>query len=542
MSRAKVKSKPRVKLANAKVKPPAQKTATDVPASRVQLFLRSRFNPIRRLTPELLSVYLDRFELGYLREMALVWDAIAKRDDKITLVKALREKAVSRFGYQIALVENLDPALEAQAQEHKKALEYFYANLVTTSAIDENQKGGVKKLVRQMMDAVGSRYSVHEIVWNPKVDGTLTAQFRWTPLWFFENTTGRLKYLPTEGEVYGQDLDEGGWMVTVGDGLMVATAIGQMFKLLPLRDWVTYCERNGMPAFLGKTNAALNSPQWQAMMDAVEALASDYAAVMNTSETIDVLDLKGSQANLPYEPLVKRMDAAIAALWRGGDLSTMSSGKGAEGHGSLRQEDEADILLEDDVEMINETLHLNVDKYVIEYLFGDDQPLAKFQIVLPPQEATAQDIAIDQYLVSSGVRLSVPDALKRYGRVEAKAGEAVLIAPPKPEAIPPLLGNVRRLGNVRPSNQGDLTSVMLKHAHQQLTQAQAKALEPLVLKLENALKVPDDQLAASVQRVIAELPALLKQMNLNPATARVLENAYTAALFDGLTSKPAKTS
>ena len=427
------RNKSRIALPNTKIKPPPMKEEPVVGADRVQLYLRSRFNPIRLVTPELLSVWLDRFKIGYLREVALVWDAIEDRDDKIRLVKSLRDKAPARFGYQIALVDDLPEEKKALAAEHKAALESFYANLTTVNAIDENEVGGVKRLVRQMMDAVGKKYSVHEIVWQPRPDGTLSAQFRWTPIWFFENTTGRLRYLPSEGLTYGEDLDEGGWMITVGEGLMFASSIAYMFKTLPLRDWVTYSERNGMPAFIGKTDAQQGSEQWTAMTGAVQAIAVDFAAVMNKSEDIEVLDLKGSQAALPYEPLVKRMDSALAALWRGGDLSTQSSGERAQGHGSQRQEDEAAILIEDDVEMINETLHLNVDQRVIDYLFGDDQPLAKFQLLLPPEAATAQDLAIDTFLINAGVPLSQDDALKRYARTPARPGDTLLKPSPTPE-------------------------------------------------------------------------------------------------------------
>ena len=59
------------------------------------------------------------------------------------------------------------------------------------------------------------------------------------------------------------------------------------------------------------------------------------------------------------------------------------------------------------------------------------------------EAATAQDLAIDEFLTSCGVKLSVKDALARYGRVEADAGEAVLTPPAQPEQIPPGLDSVR---------------------------------------------------------------------------------------------------
>jgi hypothetical protein len=84
--------------------------------------------------------------------------------------------------------------------------------LVVTHAIDGNEVGGFKLLVRQMMDAIGKRFAVHEIVWKPSPEG-LTAELRFVPLWFFENTTGKLRFLKQPYGLEGVELQEGAWMV-----------------------------------------------------------------------------------------------------------------------------------------------------------------------------------------------------------------------------------------------------------------------------------------------------------------------------------------
>jgi len=73
------------------------KTESMVSADVVQLALRSRFNPLRGLTPQLLSVYLDNFLLGFVAYAALVWDQIEKRDDIIRNVASKRKKALAKF-------------------------------------------------------------------------------------------------------------------------------------------------------------------------------------------------------------------------------------------------------------------------------------------------------------------------------------------------------------------------------------------------------------------------------------------------------------
>jgi hypothetical protein len=86
------------------------------------------------------------------------------------------------------------------AKKQKTALEYFYNNLSATHVCDGNELGGISLLVRQMMDAIGKKYAIHEIIFEsckisaleksflfPKLERTtpstlLTATFRFVPL------------------------------------------------------------------------------------------------------------------------------------------------------------------------------------------------------------------------------------------------------------------------------------------------------------------------------------------------------------------------
>jgi phage gp29-like protein len=141
---------------------PALPHSDHITPERVQLSLRARFNPIPSLTPTLLSAYLEAFRVGFFRNTALAWDAIERRDYKLQAVAPKRKKAVARHGWEILRVDD-SPA----AQQQKLALEYFYNHLTATNALEENETGGLALLIRQMMDAVGKRYAVHEIVWQP---------------------------------------------------------------------------------------------------------------------------------------------------------------------------------------------------------------------------------------------------------------------------------------------------------------------------------------------------------------------------------------
>jgi hypothetical protein len=498
---------------------------------------------------------LDDFERGYLSAAALAWDTIEKRDDTIKSVAPKRKKSVARHGWEIIILPNLPCEKQAEALQHKAALEFFYANLTVANAIDANEKGGFKLLVRQMMDAVGKRYSVHEIIWKleyttpppsqqpdhlqpdnlqlptsfpsstsvhgpapspqpnpqsspacssqpetlqpdnfepsanlqplpssllpllPSVQSSslktnpqsaipnpqfilpqsdnfepdnpqplppiprLTAELRHVPLWFFENTTGALRYLPASDSLHPSlsganflntaasiPLAPGSWMVTVGEGLMHACSIAWMTKALPLQDWLDFSSRYGHPALIASTTAERNSQDWLELEKMLGVFLDQLSAVTNAAvgEQIKLLDLKGG-GDLPYERLISRMDRLITALWRGADLSTLSR---EQGYGASLQSGESDILEQDDAELISETLQAHIDRYVIQYLFGPQaKPLAAVKILVTPKQSTIQDLQIDQFLIAHGARLAINDTLARYGRAEANPNEPALQSP-----------------------------------------------------------------------------------------------------------------
>lgn len=396
-------------------------TISRISEARIRASMRARFNPIKNLTPDSLSRMLDDFFAGYLRSAALVWEAIEHRDDVVQSVVSKRKKSVARLNWEILMTDNSPEAIR-----QKEALEYFYNHIKVGSAYDKNEQGGLGLLVKQMMDAIGKKYAVHEIVFN--IDDTLrsaeklTATFQFVPLWFFENTTGKLRFLESDYAHEGVSLDQGSWMITVGEGLMQATSIAYLFKHLPLRDWLVYCERNGMPGVKGVTDAIPGSPQWNSAKDAVEDFGAEFSALMSQGTNIEAIDLS-TKGELPYPGLVDRMDRAIAALWRGSDLSTLSRSSGV---GASLQGGEEVILLEDDANLISETLNEQVDYHVIRYLFGDVPIKAYIKFLLSSSSNAKDEIGVYKTLFEMGVPLAVEDLREKFGLTTPMTGEEIL--------------------------------------------------------------------------------------------------------------------
>ena len=61
-------------------------TKSHLTPERIRRSTRWRVQPLRRLTPEILTQQLDAFDAGYLREATLTWATIEQRDDLIRTV------------------------------------------------------------------------------------------------------------------------------------------------------------------------------------------------------------------------------------------------------------------------------------------------------------------------------------------------------------------------------------------------------------------------------------------------------------------------
>lgn len=412
---------------------PAIKRASSVGSQYVQTASESRFSPLRDLTPEQLVMYIESFEAGDFAWLDRTMRAMERRDDIWKVSAAKARKDISRRRWQCVPLEGFEDDPDAAAQAD--TLKAFYASLRVTDFNCRNVSSGVRGLVAGMMRAYNDMYSVHEIVFSPRPDGSLRAELIRCPLEWFKLTGGAMCLDVASGTAAASreptPLEPGGWLVAQSDGVGVACSVAYMFKRLALGDWAVYSGRCGHPGIHGKTSAVKGSTQWTDFVAALKKFGREWACATGLDDVIEKIDLSVS-GTLPYPGLVERMDRAIASLQRGADLSTMSAGSGA-GDGASLQGDEADIIAADNCEMITEACRAQLDPQVIAWHYGEAAPVkAGFRLVPPQRDTIDRDLKIDAQLVSQGVKLSARDALSRYERREADPADAE----DKPLAVP----------------------------------------------------------------------------------------------------------
>lgn len=491
---------------------------------------RSRYGLSGGITGQMLAAALNAFDGGDLREASLIWEKQCSRDDKIKCVRPKREKAVSRREWQVLTSDD-----SGAAKAHAKALTNFWNNIRAVNAWDRNERGGFALLVRHMMSCVSVKYAPHHLVWQPS-RSELGCTFEFVPLRFFENRTGVLRFCPTGMEHEGQALPDDEWMVTIGDGLMTAGCIGAFAKADCLTSWLTFNEAFGMPGVLGKTKQGKDTPGGIAMAEAVEAFISDWRGVLYGDDGSGMLELirtEGSAGSLPFPALLERTDRALSALWRGADLSSMSSGAGA-GTGASLQDGETEILEVDDALMISERLN-DIERLVIEWYFGRGvRPKAYIRLLVPQSEDLKLMLEAIQALVKLKAPIAVADVLERFGFAVPKEGEALLgesatNEPPKPGRPDPEAARV---------NADAAEDDFLRQASRLLAKASREDREQLVQQMKEVLRSPEESLATRLNSFIAALP---EQIGQDVAQVNAWQRILAGALINGWAGENAVT-
>lgn len=387
-----------------------------LPQGTVWMEQQMKGNPLWGANPDRLVSAVTAWDAGYIAELARIVSAYEMHDDVAKTGVRKRDAAVARCEHSILIEEGFEK--DPRAQRHKEILTRFWATVRATSAFNRAERGGIRLLKKQMMSAQSIGWSCHNIVWDTHDPREIKAQFIHLPMWHFENATGELRFKRLATDIYGVPMADGEWLVHTGDAIGPAVALACCTKRLSLQDWMLFSERAATPGILGKTSAAPGTEAWNKMTEMLQNWGRAWVSLVDRDSEVTAVNLNTGEP--PMVRLVERMDRAIAALYRGADLSTISKG---EGLGASLQGEESDMLEIDDCISLSESLHEQVDRYVIRYMTGDAEPLAYIWIEPVSKPNIEAEIAVDNHLMSAGVKLSKRDMLQRYGRTAADPKE-----------------------------------------------------------------------------------------------------------------------
>jgi len=471
--------------------------------ARIEWAIRLRYSPMPELRMDWLAANLNAFRIGELRVVGKIWEVMMERDGELAVNADKRGADLAGLEWQVVSDGSRD------GERHAAALRYFYGNLRATRALDQDVVGGVSELLYQMATAHSYYYSVHEILL--RIDNAasreVTAEFRHTPVWFFESRRGYLGYLKHIFDMYGQPCAQGEWLTVVGSGWMRPLCMAYAVKNIPLRDWVQFCTRYGSGFLEGITDAQKNDPAWEEARQALHAMANDAACLHNSGVTLKFLDTP-AKGHLPFQPIVEMVDRLYAKCYRGIDLATGSrtaeEGDRRNTIGASVQKEESGIFLARDAVWASGYLNDRVDRPIIRYLFNQE-PRAWVAIVPPLDDTAEEDLTSAQTLVPMGLRISLKEAYRRFRWTAPVAGEACLEAPVAGNGGGNGLGLGLRLGEEKTSPDRPKSATAAEGPETAIGAGTDPARNPQTANLE----MPDPQVdAADFYSSAAMKPAL----------------------------------
>ena len=499
-----------------------QKRSGAFAAAGTELLNRMRYNALFALDPNVLVRHLVAFNSGDIAGLEHVLEEFENREDKMKIGAFKMSAAVASKPWEVRIAKGEED--NERAKLHQEVLTRFWNRVEATDAFCRNRRGGLRLLVKQMMSAQSRVYAVHDVTWTVRGDGELEALFTFVPAWMFENRTGELRFIRDPGAYTGETMKDGEWLVTVGEGVGISAAILAMAKRLSWNDWLLFSEKCGMPVILGNTGAKEDTPAWKNLLNAIANVAPKTGVLADLETKLQAVQVGGSSGQTTYRELIDVVDRGISALYRGGDLSTIS--QAGDSVGSDSQDGESELMDGDGCAMVSETLHRQIDRHVIRFTCGDFEPLAGI-VINPPAEIddVDRDIKVDQHLGEFGIRLSKKDMLARYGRVEATDENDAAI---RQQAQQPGFGGLGGLPNEKISH---IPAGQSKGAGQrQPGEDQGKASEdvlkafaqdtgPAADAIQEFLKDPSKEAA---EALLNRLPDLLPE---DPAMAAVIAEA-----------------
>lgn len=338
--------------------------------------------------PAQVGMAIRAHESGDFAASMPLFEKACRCDYRIRTATGKRYRAVAKLRWEIQTTDGSD-----EARQQKKLLERFYDTLVTTSVERRDEKASISALIMRVMSAINFGYAAAEIRWIPDFfEGapTYRAAVETVPLRFFEARERELRIVTSIDEQDGQSLLPDAWLVAVApdDPLIFPTIFLYLLRMTPLQDWAATIEKYGRPIVYGETSAEYNSPEWTQFMAALRKLAAGATMAVNPGAELKVLPI-AQNGSMPHKELIDMLDRATFALWRGGDLSTMS--RGSDSAGSNPQSEEMDDIVALDAEFIEDTFETRLTQPFLRRVFGEAvEPKAWFSLVREDAERARQ--------------------------------------------------------------------------------------------------------------------------------------------------------
>lgn len=371
------------------------------------------------LTPEDLAALLVSASGGDITAYLTLAEEMEERDLHYAGVLSTRKMAVSKL--PIKIISPNDDALSLKIADE--------ARLMLDSV-------KTRRLVKNMLDALGKGFSAIEIIWDTSGKQWQPIDLKWRDPRFFMFDTWSLSTLRLRDEsdvVNGVELSPFKWIVhypeiktgiPIRGGLARLASFAHMAKSYALKDWLAFAEVFGIPIRVGRYPASASSADQAKLLTAVANLGTDAAAILPDSMSLEFITHSStSGGGALFKELADYLDKQVSKGVLGQTMTTDDGSSMAQAkiHEKVRQD-----IVEADATEVAESLTAQLVKPWVVLNYGDSAPCPKVLISLPQQEDLKVFSDSVSPLIDRGLPVEVSQVLDKFGLVEPAKGAPIL--------------------------------------------------------------------------------------------------------------------
>ena len=369
-------------------------------------------------------------------------------------------------------------------------------------------RGDLELEAFDILDSFGKGWSATEIIWP---EGTARLKAPWMPKlktqpqthFEFDQNDGetlRLKGGPNNDTAIPTDLPPYKFIIhrtagktglTVRGGLARSVAWCYLFQNMALKDWVLCARTYGMPIRVGKYDKSATAADRRKLLNAVMNIASDAAAIIPDSMTVEFVEAMAGATPDIYKELCEYADQSVSKLVLGQTATTDATAGGLGGSQGQVHDGVRERFQRADARALAATLKRDLFQALIDINHGPP-PSGLYPIVKIGQaeEFTKEDLDIITSLVALGVEIEESVVRDKAGYPDPpKAGK---------DGQPVKLLKLRAAPVQTPVPESGAQTPAQSSADPEAAQAANTALNRILGHLKTTLKTGDEAIAAAV--------------------------------------------
>lgn len=491
---------------------------------------RESYNPLRGLTLRRAVSLLEAYYRGEMADLQWTYFFIEQTDPDLFALAERRSSAICSLDWDIKLIperkrgaswdEKLANEQAAALREAYDRVDNFY-DAVEHCAMATFR--GFAHLEKHRADDGGIKHLEPLDQWNVVRDG-LRGQWKYNP-----------DAKPTTFAGISDDnlIDPTNWIIREPKRHVNRIGLIKFIRQnLSQKDWDAFIEIYGIPGVIIIGPPNIPQDKEASYESAAKSTAEGGSGYLPYGSSVHSND--GPRGVNPFRDHLKFLQEQLILVGTGGLLTMLTQSGSGTLAGSAHQET-FDLIARAEAKKISERFQRDLDSEVLLRHFPDQPVLAYFDLAGGDQVDPSEVIDQVQKLSIAGYRVdpAVVSEKAGYKLVEVQATEPGL-PPGQPQP-----GNPARPGLPPFRNRGaagDPTQDALRAAAQeQLAKAVAEDFQGLAKRLERIQQIEDPELRRTkLQALHDELPQILKDINADPASAKVFANTFGAALLNGV--------